>query len=221
MGSGLTIDYPKLHQEAMRGIVRTILQRVQASGLPGDHHFYISFHTLAPGAIVSKRLREKYPQEMTIVLQHRFWDLIVFDDRFEVKLTFDGIPERLVIPYAAIKAFIDPSERFMLPLDGEFVLEHAAPETRHAVSLDPSFDQIGEAQFEGARPTPAKKSRPARKTKAERETSARAVTSQQTNPARPKAEPQAPEPEPADAPAAEAVPEASPKVVSLDQFRKK
>src|SRR5262249_61024423 len=82
-----------------------------------EHHFYISFLTQAQGVILSKRLKEKYPSEMTIVLQHRFWDLIVSEDRFEVKLTFDGIPERLVVPFAAIKVFIDPSVRYGLQFD--------------------------------------------------------------------------------------------------------
>ena len=92
MTAGPTIDYETLAQDAMRGVVRTVLQRAAKSGLPGDHHFYISFDTEAPGASISKRLKEKYPAEMTIVLQHRFWDLLVSEDRFEVKLTFDGIP---------------------------------------------------------------------------------------------------------------------------------
>jgi uncharacterized protein len=113
-----TIDYEALAQDAMRGLVRTVLTRAAKIGLPGEHHFYISFDTLAPGAFISKRLREKYPDEMTIVLQHRFWDLAVTDERFEVKLTFDGIPERLVVPFNAIKVFFDPSVRFSLQFEG-------------------------------------------------------------------------------------------------------
>ena len=97
-----TIDYETLAQDAMRGIVRTVLVQAAKTGLPGDHHFYISFDTAASGVVLSKRLKDKYPNEMTIVLQHRFWDLSVQDDGFEVKLTFDGIPERLVVPFAAI-----------------------------------------------------------------------------------------------------------------------
>jgi uncharacterized protein len=113
-----TIDYEALAQDAMRGVVRAVLERTAKSGLPGEHHFYISFDTLAPGAVLSKRLREKYPGEMTIVLQHRFWDLVVNEDRFEVKLTFDGIPERLVIPFQSIKVFFDPSVRYGLQFEG-------------------------------------------------------------------------------------------------------
>lgn len=117
MTDGSTIDYEALAQDAMRGLVRTVLQLAAKSGLPGDHHFYISFDTQAAGVTLSKRLREKYPAEMTVVLQHRFWDLAVSDDRFEVKLTFDGIPERLVIPFASLKVFFDPSVRYGLQFE--------------------------------------------------------------------------------------------------------
>jgi hypothetical protein len=92
------IDYEALAQNAMRGVVRTVLGRVAKSGLPGEHHFYIAFRTDAPGVLLSKRLMQKYPEEMTVVLQHRFWNLVVTDDRFEVQLTFDGIEERLSVP---------------------------------------------------------------------------------------------------------------------------
>lgn len=111
------IDYDALAQEAMRGVVRAVLSRVQKTGLPGNHHFYIAFDTRHPGVVLSKRLKSKYTEEMTIVLQHRFWELIVTDVRFEVKLTFDGIPERLVVPFAAIKVFFDPSVPYGLQFD--------------------------------------------------------------------------------------------------------
>jgi uncharacterized protein len=117
MTTDATIDYEGLAQEAMRGVVRTVLTQTVKSGLTGDHHFYISFDTEIPGVSLSKRLKEKYPREMTIVLQHRFWDLAVTDERFEVKLTFDGIPERLVVPFAAIKVFFDPSVRYGLQFE--------------------------------------------------------------------------------------------------------
>jgi uncharacterized protein len=111
------IDYEGLvadaMRDAMRGVVRNVLTHVSKAGeLPGEHHFYISFDTNAPGVVISKRLKERYPNEMTVVLQHRFWDLIVHADRFEVKLAFNSIPERLVVPFAAIKVFVDPSVRF-------------------------------------------------------------------------------------------------------------
>jgi hypothetical protein len=124
-----TIDYEALAQDAMRGVVRSVLENAAKSGLPGEHHFYISFDTLANGVVLSKRLREKYPGEMTIVLQHRFWDLLVNDDRFEVKLTFDGIPERLVIPFRAIRVFFDPSVRYGLQFESPEMVADLAPAT--------------------------------------------------------------------------------------------
>lgn len=117
MTSGPTIDYEALQQEAMRGVVRSVLRETERSGLPGEHHFYISFNTHSPGVILSRRLKEKYQHEMTIVLQHRFWGLVVNDDRFEVNLTFDGIPERLVVPFQAIRVFVDPSVRYGLQFE--------------------------------------------------------------------------------------------------------
>lgn len=117
MTSKTTIDYEALSQDAMRGVVRAVLQKVIEHGLPGDHHFFISFDTRHPSVTLSNRLMEKYADEMTIVLQHRFWDLKVRDADFEVKLTFDGKPERLVIPFAAIKVFFDPSVRFGLQFE--------------------------------------------------------------------------------------------------------
>ncbi len=106
------IRYDILASEALRGIMRTVLTRVQKRGLPGDHHFYITFDTGAPGTILSKRLKAQYPEEMMIVLQHKFWDLMIYDDRFEVKLSFNSVPERLVIPFSSIKSFLDPSVPF-------------------------------------------------------------------------------------------------------------
>ncbi len=113
-----TIDYEGLAQEAMRGVVRTVLTATAKTGLAGDHHFYISFDTEAPGVTLSKRLKEKYPREMTIVLQHRFWDLAVTDERFEVKLTFDGIPERLVVPVRGHQGLLRPLGALRLAVRG-------------------------------------------------------------------------------------------------------
>jgi hypothetical protein len=118
MTGELQIDYESLAQEAMRGIVRTVLQQVAAMGrLPGDHHFYIAFDTRAPGVVVSKRLKQKYPEEMTIVLQHQFRNLTVDGDRFEVTLSFDNLPERLSVPLRAVRVFFDPSVPYGLQLD--------------------------------------------------------------------------------------------------------
>ena len=125
MTGSQSIDYEALQQEAMRNVVRSVLARAAKSGLPGDHHFYISFDTTAPGVSLSKRLKEKYPAEMTIVLQHRFWDLLVTEERFEVKLTFDGIPERLVVPFQALKVFIDPSVRYGLQFEDRSAADNA------------------------------------------------------------------------------------------------
>lgn len=110
------ILYDALVLDALRGVVRAVLNRVQKRGVPGDHHFYVTFDTQAPGVNISKRLKDQYPQEMTIVLQHQFWDLYVFDDRFEVRLSFNTIPERLVVPFDAIRVFADPSVDFAMGL---------------------------------------------------------------------------------------------------------
>src|SRR3972149_1669247 len=108
------IRYDLLTQDALRGVVRQVLARVQREGLPGEHPLYIAFDTGAEGVSVSKRLKEQYPEEMTIVLQYQFWDLQVTNDRCEVKLSFSNIPERLLVPFSAVKAFYDPSAQFGL-----------------------------------------------------------------------------------------------------------
>ena len=108
------IRYDLLTQDALRGVIRRVLTLVQRSGLPGQHHLYIAFDTGAEGVSVSKRLKEQYPEEMTIVLQYQFWDLQVTNERFEVKLSFGSVPERLVVPFQAVKAFYDPSAQFGL-----------------------------------------------------------------------------------------------------------
>lgn len=108
------IRYDVMVQEALLGVVRKVLQDAAKSGLPGEHHFYITFRSQAPGVRLSTRLREKYPEEMTIVLQHQFWDLIVGEHNFEVGLSFGGVPERLLVPYEALTGFYDPSVQFGL-----------------------------------------------------------------------------------------------------------
>ncbi len=110
------IRYEALVLDALRGVVRAVLQRVLKRGIPGDHHFFITFDTRAPGVGLSKRLKEQYPHEMTIVLQHQFWDLAVTEDRFEVRLSFNNIPERLVIPFSSVRIFQDPTVHFALAL---------------------------------------------------------------------------------------------------------
>ena len=190
------IDYEALAQVAMRSMVRMVLARVAKTGLPGEHHFYIAFDTQAPGVSLSKRLREKYPKEMTVVLQHRFWDLGVSDDRFEVKLTFDGIPERLSVPFAAIKVFFDPSVPYGLQFeDSDLAGEPlGSPETA-AIEAQP-----GKLE---------KKPRVPRKPRAEK-------AAEPPRPERPVGRPQivAAKPESGDA-------SNENKVVSIDAFRKK
>ena len=111
------IRYDVLAQEAMRGVVKKVLTEVVRVGLPGEHHFYITFNTQAPGVRISSRLRERYPEEMTIVVQHQFWDMEVNSQSFEIGLAFSGVPERLLVPFGSIKSFVDPSVQFGLQFD--------------------------------------------------------------------------------------------------------
>jgi hypothetical protein len=111
------IRYDLLTQQALRGVVRNVLTDAAKKGLTGDHHFYISFNTQADGVRLSQRLRAQYPEEMTIILQHQFWDLSVTDEAFEVGLSFGGIPERLAVPFEAINGFFDPSVQFGLQFE--------------------------------------------------------------------------------------------------------
>jgi uncharacterized protein len=122
------IRYDLLVQEALKGVVRRLLSDTAKDGLPGEHHFFISFRTDYPGVRIAQRLREKYPQEMTIALQHQFWDLRVTEHAFEVGLSFTGIPERLLIPFDALTKFVDPSVQFGL----RFVLDDEEEEAAGA-----------------------------------------------------------------------------------------
>ena len=108
------IRYDILAQDALRGVVRKVLSEVSRTGLPGEHHFKISFQTTAPGVRISTRLLAKYPEEMTIVLQHQFRDLEVSEQAFEVGLHFGGVPERIFVPFNAVTAFGDPAVGFQL-----------------------------------------------------------------------------------------------------------
>lgn len=119
--------YDLLAQDALRGVVRFALKRVERDGLPGEHHFYIAFDTRTPGVRVSERVRKQYPEEMTIVLQHQYWGLEVAEDRFHVELSFDNIPEKLTIPFVAIKGFFDPSVQFGLQFEAGEANENALP----------------------------------------------------------------------------------------------
>jgi len=145
------IRYDLLVQDALRRAVRTVIEDAR-NGLPGEHHFYITFDTTAEGVKISPRIRAQYPKEMTIVLQHQFWDLIVTEDAFEVGLAFGGISERLGVPFAAILRFVDPSVPF------EVRFEAAATETGEAA---PASTQAGgaasrpPAELSGPRPAPS------------------------------------------------------------------
>ena len=111
------IRYDILAQEALRGVMRKVLAEVARTGLPGNHHFFITFLTGAPGVRISPRLREKYPEQMTIVIQFQYWDLKVTDTGFEIGLSFSDVPERLEIPFSAVRGFYDPSVNFELEFD--------------------------------------------------------------------------------------------------------
>ena len=111
------IRYDLLTQQALRGVVRSVLTDAAKKGLPGDHHFYVTFATKAAGVRISERLLAQYPEEMTIILQHQFWDLDVGDTGFEVGLSFGGIPEKLTVPFEAINGFFDPSVQFGLQFE--------------------------------------------------------------------------------------------------------
>jgi uncharacterized protein len=144
----MTVDYIRydiLTQDALRSVLHTVLADAAAKGLPGEHHFFISFDTRADGVGLSPRMKAQYPKEMTIVLQHQFWDMVVTDDRFEVGLSFNGVPERLIVPFRAIKGFVDPSVQFGL----QFSVAVEGEETAEA----------GPAGMETARP-PAHHDRP-------------------------------------------------------------
>ncbi|HVL72972.1 MAG TPA: ClpXP protease specificity-enhancing factor SspB [Beijerinckiaceae bacterium] len=186
------IRYDLLVQDALKGVVRKVLIDAGRDGLAGDHHFYISFRTDFPGVRLSNRLRERYPQDMTIVLQHQFWELSVTEHAFEVGLSFSGVSEKLAIPFDAITGFFDPSVQFGLKFEtqGE-AAEPAplpAPDTVEAVPRKPSV------------PVTAKPARGPRAAPAER-----------------KPEPPAAE----EKPEADEKPAAGAEVVSLDSFRKK
>ncbi len=154
------IRYDILAQEALRGVVRQVLADSAKNGLPGDHHFYVSFNTRADGVRLSPRMLAQYPEEMTIVLQHQFWDLVVTEGGFEVGLSFGGIPERLTVPFAAVKGFFDPSVQFGLQFEesveseGEAEGASASAGQEIGASAQPT-EHKGAAPAALAVPTPA------------------------------------------------------------------
>ena len=123
------LGYEQLTQDAMRGVVRAALQRAAGPrGLPGQHHFYITFRTKAAGVSIPDHMHARYPEEMTIVLEHRFRDLEVFNDYFRVVLTFSGVPHAVIVPFAALTRFYDPSVRFGLQFEPASAEEEPAIE---------------------------------------------------------------------------------------------
>jgi hypothetical protein len=127
------IRYDVLARDALRGVLRRVLTDAAEHGLPGEHHFFITFLSTADGVKLSPRLLAQYPEEMTIILQHQFWDLTVLEDRFEVGLSFGGIPERLVVPFNSIKSFFDPSVQFGLQFEASDAAESPAADKLPAV----------------------------------------------------------------------------------------
>lgn len=115
--------YDEMVQKALLGVVRNVLEETVIHGLPGDHHFYIAFHTEHPGVNIPNHLRERYKDEMTIVLQNQFWDLKVEDTYFEVGLSFNGKPALLSIPFDAVTGFLDPSVEFGLQFQRQEILD--------------------------------------------------------------------------------------------------
>jgi hypothetical protein len=186
------IRYDILAQEALRGVVHRVLVDAAKNGLPGEHHFYISFDTRADGVRLSPRMLAQYPAEMTVVLQHQFWDLVVTDEGFEVGVSFGGIPERLNVPFAAVKGFFDPSVQFGL-----------------------QFEEIGDAANETEdADAPARKDRDVARPPAEHKAVTPSMAAVPT-PANPEPEPAKASPEDTDKPAGGG------EVVRLDRFRKK
>jgi len=131
------IRYDVLARDALRGVLRRVLTDAAEHGLPGEHHFYITFLSTAEGVKLSSRLLAQYPEEMTIILQHQFWDLVVTEERFEVGLSFGGIPERLTVPFAAVTRFLDPSAPFDLQFDASDAVAEEAPAKLPAAPATP------------------------------------------------------------------------------------
>jgi uncharacterized protein len=204
------IRYDLLTQDALRGVIRTVLADAAVKGLPGDHHFFITFDTRAEGVRISPRLKATYSDEMTIVLQHQFWDLAVGEDEFEVGLAFNGIPERLHVPLKAVKGFFDPSVRFGLQFTVEG--ETGAKDAPSAVA-GPTVPAAAPTL-----PAPKKKLKPAAKAgpkqPVEPPLPASAVESEKTAAKQANPAPPVPAP-PVDGTTAGA------EVVRLDRFRKK
>jgi len=192
------MGYEALAQEALRGVVKAALKRAAGpGGVPGAHHFYISFKTQAPGVSIPPDLVEKYPDEMTIVLQHQFWDLAPGETFFSITLRFGGQPKRLAMPYGAVTRFYDPSVQFLLQFEANTEVTEPSASAAELVSLRPRKDPATET-----------KALPAPKKPAEAKKSPRPIET--LKPPVGESKP------PSDGPKSD-----GPKIVSLDKFRKK
>ena len=142
------INYGQLMHKALRLLMAEVLSQVARDGLPGKHHFFITFDTTHPGVDMNPTLRERYPKEMTIVMQDWFTDLAVMKDRFTVTLNFGGVPEPIVVPFEAIKTFVDPSVEFGLRFDAR----GGGGRGRRAAPRRPDPDQAAERRGRGGQP---------------------------------------------------------------------
>lgn len=187
------IRYDILTQEALRSVIKKVLEEVMNCGLPGEHHFFITFDTNHSGVRLSKRMKERYPEDMTIVIQHTYWDLEVNENGFKIDLSFDDIRERLKIPYDSIKGFFDPWVKFGLQFEAVHGEEEASPE-HLPVKSSPRELSVVETEEKPVKIPTKKKPRAKKKTKEKATEEA--------------------------APSAEETTEGA-QVVSLDSFRKK
>ena len=160
-----TLSYERMVGDALRGVLRQALHITAAQGLPGEHHFYITFDTTAPGVQISASMKALHPNEMTIVLQHQFWDLQVDEERFVITLSFNSVSQRLFIPFAAVTAFADPHANFGLQFHVEFEERSGADEDADAENDDADDPPVNDVlpvdsakvsqRFKGGRKSPA------------------------------------------------------------------
>lgn len=138
-----SLSYERMVEDALRGVLRQALEITQEQGLPGAHHFYITFDTTHPDVEIASSLKALHPNEMTIVLQHQFWDLKVLDEHFEITLSFSGVSQRLSIPFAAVTAFADPHAKFGLQFHVEFEEQADNADDDGDDAGDPPVEEIG------------------------------------------------------------------------------
>jgi len=186
------IRYDVLTQEALRDVIKKVLEEISATGLPGEHHFFITFRTDHPGVKLSARMRERYPEEMTIVIQHSFWDLTVNENEFEIDLSFNDILERLCVPFASLKGFFDPHVKFGVQFDAD---------TLEAANMDDEQDNPSSSNLPELAQTREVTEHKPKKTKKSKKTASK-KESEEDQPARDQEEGGA-------------------EIVSLDKFRKK